>query len=256
MIRNSAKIGAGARRDPVDTCDIETSSDEYAARFGGPAGAWMLEVQRQAVRALLGNLPPGSTVLDLGGGHAQVTEALLAANLRVVVAGSDPICRARVKPFLSPQCQFHVVDMENLPYPDQSFDATLSIRLLGHAADWQGVVAELCRVASRSTILDYASYRSSNLFAEALFPIKQRAEKGVIRPRSFRVFRGGAIDTALAQNGFAVSAKVRQFLWPMFLHRVLQSPRASSLLEAPGRLTGLTRVVGSPVLIRADRLNA
>ena len=32
-----------------ETADVETSSDAYAARFSGPAGAWMLSVQERIV---------------------------------------------------------------------------------------------------------------------------------------------------------------------------------------------------------------
>src|SRR5262245_25124775 len=97
------------RADPVapvfaDHCDVETSSEGYASRFRGRIGAWMLGIQRRATLLLLGALPPGGTVLDLGGGHAQLTGALLEKGWNVVVAGSDPECRHRVAPYLSPQC--------------------------------------------------------------------------------------------------------------------------------------------------------
>lgn len=237
----------------ADHCDIETSSPAYADRFKGPVGAWMLDVQRQGTMALLGGLTGGSRILEVGGGHGQLTAALLEAGHEVVVAGSASICGTMVKPYLSSRCKFDVVDLNRLPYPDREFDAVLSIRLLGHAMDWKRVVAELCRVASRSVIVDYASYRSSNLLARSFFALKHLAEKHVIRPRRFRVFHTGEIEGEFARNGLVVSGTMRQFLWPMFIHRVVRFPRISALLEAPGRLTGATRFLGSPVLVRADR---
>lgn len=203
---------------------------------------------------LLGALPPGGTVLDVGGGHAQLTGALLEKGWEVVVAGSDPACKQRLMPYLSTHCRFDVVDLERLPYEDRSYDAVVSVRLLGHARNWTMVMNELCRVAKRSVIIDYASFRSSNLFAERLFSLKQRAERNELRPRQFRVFHTREIDSAFTRNGFRVAETYRQFLWPMFVHRMVRLPAISALLEAPGRVTGVTRFVGSPVLARADRI--
>jgi ubiquinone/menaquinone biosynthesis C-methylase UbiE len=238
----------------TEHCDVETSSESYASRFQGRIGSWMLEVQRRATMLLLGALPPGSTVLDVGGGHGQLTGALLEKGWEVVVAGSDSSCKQRVAPYLSTHCHFDVVDLERLPYPAQCFDAVLSIRLLGHANHWETVLAELCRVAKRSVVIDYASFRSTNLFAETLFAVKQRAEKSGLRPRHFRVFHTREIDSAFQHNGFRVAETYRQFLWPMFVHRVVRLPAISALLEAPGRAIGVTRFLGSPVLARADRI--
>jgi hypothetical protein len=39
----------------------------------------------------------------------------------------------------------------------------------------------------------------------------------------------------------------------MALHRALRAPRAARALEGAGRATGLTRVLGSPVVLRAER---
>ena len=63
---------------PVPAPDVETASDDYAARFAGPVGAWMLQVQERAVLELIAPWP-GASVLDVGGGHAQLA------------AGGDPI---------------------------------------------------------------------------------------------------------------------------------------------------------------------
>ena len=51
-----------------ETADIHTSSEEYADRFSGPAGAWMLGVQEKIALRLLRRFEDVS-VLDVGGGH-------------------------------------------------------------------------------------------------------------------------------------------------------------------------------------------
>jgi hypothetical protein len=42
----------------------------------------------------------------------------------------------------------------------------------------------------------------------------------------------------------------------MVLHRWAGARTLSRLLEAPGRLLGLTRWLGSPIIARADRCNS
>ena len=39
--------------DNAEIADLETSSADYASRFAGRAGAYMLQVQSEAVRAVL-----------------------------------------------------------------------------------------------------------------------------------------------------------------------------------------------------------
>ena len=59
-----------------ETPDIETASDAYAQRFTGEAGRYLLSEQEAAVRAVLADWR-GETVLDVGGGHGQLTPFLL-----------------------------------------------------------------------------------------------------------------------------------------------------------------------------------
>ena len=67
------------------------------------------------------------------------------------------------------RCKFEVADLRALPYPDRSFDAVVCLRLLPHSVDWTGLIGELCRVASRSVIVDYPSLRSVNIVACEIF---------------------------------------------------------------------------------------
>lgn len=57
-----------------ETADIETSSDDYASRFAGATGAWMLDVQRDATIRLMGD--DTDSILDVGGGHGQLARPL------------------------------------------------------------------------------------------------------------------------------------------------------------------------------------
>jgi ubiquinone/menaquinone biosynthesis C-methylase UbiE len=83
-----------------ETADVETSSDAYAQRFSGAIGAWFLDLQARHLRDLLGHLPRGSRVLDVGGGYAQFVPMLVEAGFAVTVPGSDPSCSAHLRPWL------------------------------------------------------------------------------------------------------------------------------------------------------------
>jgi 2-polyprenyl-3-methyl-5-hydroxy-6-metoxy-1,4-benzoquinol methylase len=235
----------------AETADVETSSEDYARRFAGPVGAWFLERQAATTIELLGALPRGARLLDVGGGHAQLTPVLVDAGYDVVVIGSDASCAARLAPWLAGErCRFEVGDVIALPYADRSFDGVLSFRLLPHVSAWQRLIAELCRVASRAVVFDYPSSRSVNVLADALFAAKKRVERNT---RPFTLFAPGAIRRELAAHRFAVTGSRPQFLWPMVLHRMLGNAAVARALEAPARWTGLTRLLGSPVIVRAER---
>ncbi len=234
-----------------EAADVETSSEGYARRFAGPVGAWFLETQGRSTLALMGGLPHGAKLLDVGGGHAQLTPWLVQAGYRVVVLGSAPACADRLTRWLADdRCRFDVGDPVDLPYPDRSFDAALCFRLLPHVGDWKRLISEVCRVSGIAVVLDYPSIRSVNLLSERLFGLKKRIE-GDTRP--FTLFAPGEVGKALGTCRFRVVGSAPQFLLPMVLHRSLGSAVLARALEAPGRLLGLTRWLGSPIIVRADR---
>src|SRR5690348_10446475 len=76
--RGRSRLGGTMSGFP-ETADVETSSDDYARRFAGTVGAWFLERQADATRELLADLPHGAKVVDVGGGHAQLTPMLVEA---------------------------------------------------------------------------------------------------------------------------------------------------------------------------------
>jgi hypothetical protein len=146
--------------------------------------------------------------------------------------------------------RFETVDLLRLPYPDGAFTAALSYRLLPHLDDWRGLVRELCRVAGRAVLVDYPTRRSLNAVSAPLFGLKKGVE-GDTRP--FTVFRDADVAAAFRDGGFRVTARRGQFVLPMALHRGLGRAGVSRALEAGARGVGLTRLLGSPVILRAER---
>ena len=233
--------------------DIETSSEGYAARFRGPAGAWMLQIQERTTLELL--KPTDSrTVLEVGGGHGQLTAALVRAGYQVTVQGSDAVCQRGVAGLVQAgQCQFTVGSFLKLPFPDRSFDAVVSVRLIMHSASWPQVIAEMCRVARRTVVVDYPTTSALNALAPMLFSAKKRLEKNT---RVWRNFTHQEVAQSFAQNGFAAADRRGQFFFPMVIHRTLQQRWMSAALEGATGGLGLNKRLGSPVLARFDRPNA
>ena len=240
--------------DVPERADVETSSDDYARRFAGPVGRYFLKVQEEITLRLLAPWPQ-ARVLDVGGGHAQLAPALVARGHRVTVVGSRAVCRERLDRELpAGSFDFRVCDLLELPLPDRSFDVVLSFRLLAHEERWRALAAELARVAGRAVIVDYSDTRSFNALYGPLFSWKKKVEGNT---RTFLTFRPGEVAAELARHGFGRPVEVRQFFAPMVVHRALGkalgTAAPSRLLEAAGSGLGLTRALGSPVILRVER---
>lgn len=235
---------------PRETPDVETSSEDYARRFSGEVGRFFLEVQNATVLDLLAPWP-GAKALDVGGGHAQLAPVLVERGFRVTVAGSDEVCRERLDRALPRgSFEFRACDLLALPYPDRAFDVVVSLRLLAHVERWRELVAELCRVADRAVILDYSDSRSFNQLYGPLFSWKKAIEGNT---RAYHIFKPGAVAAEAARHGFGRPAERRQFFLPMVVHRALKSGWFSRLSEKTGAALGLTRRLGSPVVLRVQR---
>ncbi len=233
-----------------ETPDIETSSDGYARRFSGAVGAWFLRVQEDATLDML--VPyRGSSLLDLGGGHGQLTGALVGGGYSVTVLGSAEICGNRVRQLVDDGlCAFDVGSLLDLPYPDRAFDVVISFRLISHIVQWKRLVSEMARVARKAIVIDYPSTRSLNYFTPLLFKLKKRLEGNT---RDYISFNESKLFAEFEGQGYCLLERYPQFFLPMFLHRAMKSPAISSGAEKPFRKLGLTRLFGSPVIAKFVR---
>lgn len=236
--------------DFSDTYDIFTSSDDYAARFFGRVGEWMLKVQEQATLKMLSPYQ-NATVLDVGGGHGQLMDGLLRNGCKVTVLGSAEECSTRIQSYLDAGlAEFKVGDILNLPYPDRAFDVVISYRLTAHMTRWQEYLSELARVAGKAVIVDYPEVHSTNYIAPWLYGLKKRLEPNT---RRYKCFRRKELLQVFAQVGFRKADCFPQYFLPMTLHRALKKPGLSAALESFFRLTGLTSLLGSPVILKVER---
>jgi SAM-dependent methyltransferase len=214
-------------------------------------GRWFLAVQARTALDLVGSWRGGS-VLDVGGGHGQLTAPLVDAGFKVTVLGSAVSCREGVAAWVDGgRARFAVGDLMRAPWPDRSFDVVLALRLLPHVPRWRELVAELARLARRAVVVDYPTRRSLNVVSAPLFGLKQRVESGT---RPFMVLSDRDVEDAFGRQGFAVTGRRGQFFWPMALHRAIGLKALSRVSEDIVAALGLTRAFGSPVLVRAERV--
>ncbi|MCX5871550.1 MAG: class I SAM-dependent methyltransferase [Deltaproteobacteria bacterium] len=233
-----------------ETADIETASDDYAARFSGAVGKYFLEVQAQITLDLLKDLPHAS-ILDVGGGHAQLTMPLVNNGHEVTVTGSADICRTRLDRSCAPgSFQYMTCDSLNLPYQDKQFDVVMAFRLLPHTKQWQRLIQEMCRVARKAIILDYPDKRSANILYDLLFDLKKNMEGNT---RTYTLFSRKELSDELQANHFDLPVLKPEFFVPMVIHRKLKNPAISKALESISHYTGLTKIFGSPIILRSDR---
>jgi SAM-dependent methyltransferase len=230
--------------------DIETASEEYASRFSGSVGRFFLDVQTRIILGLLKDFS-GASVLDVGGGHAQLAVPLVENGFQVTVTGSDDICRSRLDKMLpADSFNYQTCDSLHLPFADRQFDIVVAVRLLPHVEQWQLLLAEMCRVAERSVIVDYPDRRSVNILYDLLFDMKKKMEGNT---RTFSMFSRSELTMEFSKNDFRHPLFRPEFFIPMVVHRKLKIPAVSTGMEFLCRLTGLTRFLGSPIVLRSDR---
>ncbi len=233
--------------------DVESSTDAYAARFEGEVGAFLLERQRRILRTILDKYPAGSLrILDVGGGHGQLTKTMLSYGHSVCVHGSKPECRQRLEKLslLGERVEFIVRPFAELKSDLGSFDMVTAFRLMAHVPDWRTFLAQLAALSRKEIVIDFASLYSVNLLSKMFFPLKLSVEKNT---RPFHCQRLSEVTEAFTSLGFTVTSVNKQFAMPLALHRAIGSSGFSQHLEQVCETTGLTSLIGSPIIISAER---
>ena len=237
---------------PTHMPDVVTASEDYASRFYGATGAWFLKVQQDAVCDVIA-ADRSISILDVGGGHIQIAAPLAEKGYRVTVQGSALECRDRMDANpITRDCEFIMSPVTKLPVADRGYHTVLSFRLLAHYEDWPALVKELCRVADVAIIVDFPSTSALNVFGPLLFRVKKRIEKNT---RHWQSFRQADIINAFRQHGFRMEARFKEFFLPMVFYRVLRSRAVTVALEGTYRAVGLTRLFGSPVVLKLVRID-
>jgi ubiquinone/menaquinone biosynthesis C-methylase UbiE len=233
-----------------EQADIATATDDYATRFSGEVGKYFLKTQEEITIKLLEN-ENIKTILDVGGGHAQLAVPLVNKGYDVTVTGSDVSCRERLDRYLPENSfKFKVCNFLSLPYPDNSFDAVISFRLVMHEKNWQVLLKEMCRVSSKVIIIDYPDLVSFNILNKVLFKAKKSFEKNT---RTFRTFKRNELMDEFKKYDFNQFNFRPQYFFPMVLHRVMKNVAISKTLESIFGIIGLKYLFGTPVILKAKK---
>lgn len=221
-------------------------------RFSGPIGTLLAETQEGVLARFL---PRGAVqeIIDVGAGTGRAALAMARRGCRVTgVDASEQMLdiarqRAREEGLA---VEFQVGDAHRLDFPDRSFDAAVSLRVLMHTPDWRRCLGELCRVARDRVVFDYPAACS----AAALQAAGRRAMAALgLRTEAYRVFRDAVVRAELARHGYSVAGMHRQFVLPIAVHKAIGSRRVTSMVEGALRGAGLLALLGSPVTVVAVR---
>ncbi|MCB0340506.1 MAG: class I SAM-dependent methyltransferase, partial [Bdellovibrionales bacterium] len=235
--------------------DIETASPGYALRFRGESGSFFLERQKDIVLSLIQNSRTDLRILEIGGGHAQLTPYLLEKGYQVWIQASseEALTKARQLESRYPdRCTPFVSSLFELPFEADKFDIVIGLRLVCHVPQWEELLSEICRVAKAQVIIDYPPKGSFNLLYPLAFPAKKVLEGNSTRP--FRRFRTKELTERFAKFGFHSFQEKREFFFPMVFHRLINRSALSRRLEMLCCAIGLTRFFGSPAVLSATDL--
>lgn len=222
-------------------------------RFGGPIGELVASTQARVLAEFLGDRARG-TVLDVGTGTGRAALLLARGGARVtgVDASEEMLAVARQRALAAgASILFQSGDAHALAFPDRSFDAAVSLRVLMHTPQWRTCLAELCRVSRHLVIFDYPSAVS----VAAVQSVTRRvAHAAGARTEPYRVLTHAAIGRELDRAGFRIRSAHRLFVLPIALHKAIGSRRFTEWSERLLARMGLLRLFGSPVTLVAERI--
>lgn len=231
--------------------DIASSSHEYASRFSGKVGKYFLEVQQKAIAKSLTKQTNLKTVLEVGGGHCQLTNFYLDHGLRVTIQGSNEFSLQRAKDLgFTEITTLKISPLSPLEFADNSFDLVSGIRLMAHVDDWKSFLNEMLRVSKTGIVFDFANIYTLNILTPILFKLKKKIESNT-RPYSCQSTQ--EVKEHLKSLGCSEIICIPQFVCPMGIHRMLKSARISAAIESCLSLIGLNKLCGSPVIVFAKK---
>ena len=223
-----------------------------ALRFGGPIGQLIQHTQQELLLRALSPMT-GREILDVGTGTGRA--ALAFARAGAIATGIDASAEmlAVAERHAADQgvnATFRVGDAHQIPFPDRSFDAAVSLRVIMHTPNWRQCVSELCRVSRHRVVVDFPALGSFAVIESLI----RRARKAMgANVEAYRVLRESAVRDVLTAGGFRVIEVHRQFVLPINFHKLFNSLAVTSAVEGALKKIGLLRLLGSPVTLVAER---
>jgi SAM-dependent methyltransferase len=211
-------------------------------------------VQQKAVWAGLAaaGVAEGAKILEVGGGHGQLTEGFLRRGFQVWVQGSDASCfhlLEHLKSEFPQSLHFVVAPLWQLPFEAKNFDAVVAVRVLAHVENWRELVTEMLRLSRITVVIDLPLLSALNSLTPLLFGIKRKIE-GNTRP--YFSYSLADVSIFFAEQRSKILFMQREFVLPMGLHRVLGMAIFSRFIETVAALLGLRWLMGSPLILAAS----
>jgi 2-polyprenyl-3-methyl-5-hydroxy-6-metoxy-1,4-benzoquinol methylase len=227
--------------------DIFTSSEDYDKRFSGDVGAYFLDVQWKAVKECLSKLVDSNltiSVLEVGGGHLQITENLLDLGYKVTVHGSSDEALNKLRSSnLAGRVDALAMPLSELKNHNAQYDLVIALRLVPHVLDEESLLFELSRLSKVGIIFDFASTKGLNALSKIAFKFKKKIEKNT---RPYFNHSPAKIKALMATLGYRESSFKGQFVAPMGIHRALKNVSVSRLIE--GMLSPFRNLWGNPII--------
>ena len=214
--------------------DVFTASPEYDKRFLGEVGAYFLSVQKQAVLSHLSRLTSGPvSILEVGGGHLQITRDLVARGHSVTVHGSteEALDKLNSSEMASKVGQL-VAPINEINKTAKRCDIVIALRLLPHVVDEAELLDKLVRLSKKGLVFDFASTRGLNSLSSLAFYFKKKIEKNT---RPYFNHSPAAIKNLLESHQCKDIQFTGQFVFPMGIHRALKNVTVSKLIEGGAR---------------------
>ena len=195
--------------------------EAYEAWYDAPRGRWIGALEYSLLRSLL-RPAPASSVLDIGCGTGHFTR-LFAQETTGLVVGVDPNegCLSYANAHSGNKELYVAGRAEALPFPDQSFDFTVSVTALCFVSDQQQALRELVRVTRRRFVLGLLN-RYSLLYLDKGRKGGAGGYKGAHwhTPLEVRaLLRSAAVDNAVLRSAIVLPqgttfARVVETNWP------------------------------------------
>lgn len=237
--------------------DAENARRFEQSRFYGPFGDWLngrdVAFFTRHPRIAYDTL---GQVLELGCGTGRITRPLLQHTAaRVVAVDRSPQMLAELARCLGEPLPGHLSlqtgSVESLDFADDSFDLVLFARLLMHVADWQALLARVCRLSRQWLMFDMPVRGSLASVGKGVVDfVQHRQGEGC-----YRFFYLPRVVELLHQHGFEVVDQQRLLLLPIPLHMQLGHPELTLGLERWLGGAWLRQRVGSPVYLVARRIS-
>jgi len=203
--------------------------------------------QKRVLANMIGRIHE-RTILDIGTGFGRTAITLAGGAAFVTAVDSSDVLLAEARRRAAEQVvkvNFLKGDAHALDFKPRSFDVCVCTGVLLNARDWKQCLAEACRVADRLVIFDYPAAASVAFIHVWIRRLTGR--------KGYRVLTRKAVEAALERNHFRVRSVHRQFVLPMWFHRMIGSRRFTGKVEDRLDRMGLLKRFGSPVTICAER---